>query len=234
MKKKNTMALTAILSLGLILSACGNDNAKDKEANNKAQVEEKADTETKDKTSKENDAEKKEESTSDQKMDEVSLADWEGKWNSMSAYLDKNEVQGAFTDLAKKENTDEESAKKAYVEKRHCDFNGLEIEGNKVKFYNEFPDEGKEATAEVEYKYVDKQEVKHGNHMLEWDIFEAVSPDAEYKYLLMMPINGEESLTHFHMRYGNDKDELLGEEKWFPTFVKPNTTDQQIMDEITE
>ena len=36
------------------------------------------------------------------------------------------------------------------------------------------------------------------------------------------------------MRYGNDVDELLEKDGWFPTFVKPNTTDSQIIDEITE
>lgn len=225
MKKGNKVAITTILSLGLLLSACQNGGAKkDNASTEKPAIEESAETKN-DASSEKN----KEEAKS-----EVSLADWQGKWNSMSGYLDKEEVQEGFKTLAKKENKDEETAKKDYLEKRKSDFGGLEIEGNKAKFYNEFPDEGKKPIAEVEYKYIDKKEVKHGSHMLEWDIFEATSDNAEYKYLLMMPIHGEESLTHFHMRYGNDKDELLKQESWFPTFVKPNTTDQQIIDEITE
>ncbi|MDU5274045.1 MAG: zinc-binding protein, partial [Finegoldia magna] len=88
--------------------------------------------------------------------------------------------------------------------------------------------------AETEYKFVEKKAVKHGSHMLEWDVFEAVDSNAKYKVLLMMPIHGEEELTHFHMRYGNDKEELFAKEGWFPTFVKPNTTDKQIIGEIEE
>ena len=234
MKKKNTIALTAILSFGLILAACGNDQAHDNEVNNKTQVEESKESNTSQSENTESKEEVKEESKKEEANEKVSLSDWEGKWNSMEGYLDKEEVQDAFKTLAEKENTDQETAKKAYLEKRKCDFKGLEIEGEKVKFYQEFPEDSSKESSEVEYKFIDKKEVKHGSHMLEWDIFEAVSPDAEYKYLLMMPIHGEESLTHFHMRYGNDVDELLEKDGWFPTFVKPNTTDSQIIDEITE
>lgn len=230
MKKKNTIALTAILSFGLILAACGNDQTKDTEVNNKTQVEESKESNA----SQNENTESKEESKKEEANEKVSLSDWEGKWNSMEGYLDKEEVQDAFKTLAEKENTNHETAKKDYLEKRKCDFKGLEIEGEKVKFYQEFPEDSSKESSEVEYKFIDKKEVKHGSHMLEWDIFEAVSPDAEYKYLLMMPIHGEESLTHFHMRYGNDVDELLEKDGWFPTFVKPNTTDSQIIDEITE
>lgn len=70
--------------------------------------------------------------------------------------------------------------------------------------------------------------------MLEWDQFEATSKDAKYPVLIMMPIHGEESLTHFHMRYGKNIDELLKKDKWFPTYVKPSTTTDQLIDEITE
>ena len=103
-----------------------------------------------------------------------------------------------------------------------------------MKFLKDFPDKKGDVISESEYKYVGKQEVEHGGHKLEWDIFEAKNDDAPYKFILMMPIHGEESLTHFHMRYGDDKDKLLKDEGWFPTFVKPNTTDAQIIDEITE
>lgn len=152
----------------------------------------------------------------------------------MGGYLEKPEIQGAFKTLAEKENTDEKSAKEGYLKKRKCDFGGLEISGDHVKFLKEFPDAKGEVIGEADYTYKDKIEVEHGGHKLEWDVFEATSKDAPYKVLLMMPIHGEESLTHFHMRYGDDKDSLLKEEGWYPTFVKPSSTDQQIIDEITE
>ena len=105
---------------------------------------------------------------------------------------------------------------------------------DKIVFSKNFKLENGDKIAETEYKFVEKKAVKHGSHMLEWDVFEAVDSNAKYKVLLMMPIHGEEELTHFHMRYGNDKEELFAKEGWFPTFVKPNTTDKQIIGEIEE
>lgn len=224
MKNNKKIALTALLSLGLILAACQKDAADTKTTENaqaESQVEE---------TAKE-EAPAEEDQSEDEK---ASMADWEGEWNDMGGYLEKAEIQEAFKSLAEKENTDEASAKEAYLKKRKCDFGGLEIDGDHVKFLKEFPDAKGEVIGEADYTFREKIEVEHGGHKLEWDVFEANSEDAPYKVLLMMPIHGEESLTHFHMRYGDDKDSLLKEEGWYPTFVKPSSTNQQIIDEITE
>nr|WP_072536696.1 ZinT/AdcA family metal-binding protein [Anaerococcus mediterraneensis] len=228
MKTNKKFGLVALLSLGLIMAACQNDSAK-VETKEETKVEEPAKAEE----SKEKE-ETKEETKVEESQDQVSMADWEGQWNDMGGYLEKAEIQEAFKTLAEKENTDEASAKEAYLKKRKCDFGGLEIAGDHVKFLKEFPDAKGEVIGEADYTFKEKIEVEHGGHKLEWDVFEANSEDAPYKVLLMMPIHGEESLTHFHMRYGDDKDSLLKEEGWYPTFVKPSSTDAQIIDEITE
>lgn len=226
MKNNKKIALTALLSLGLILAACQKDAPKET-SNEDSKAETQVESQVEEKTMEED---KPEEVESDQ----VSLADWEGEWNDMGGYLEKAEIQEAFKTLAEKENTDEASAKEAYLKKRKCDFGGLEIAGDHVKFLKEFPDAKGEVIGEADYTFKEKIEVDHGGHKLEWDVFEATSEGATYKILLMMPIHGEESLTHFHMRYGDDKEALLKEEGWYPTFVKPSSTDQQIIDEITE
>lgn len=228
MKNKKSLSLIALLSLGLVMTACGKDQKNDETSSSNVSQEMKKDDASNVSDSSSNIDEKKEESA------EVSLSDWEGEWNDMGGYLEKDEVQNAFKTLADKEKVDEKEAKENYLKKRKCDFGGLEIKDNKIKFLKDFPDKKGEVIGESEYKYVEKQEVEHGGHKLEWDIFEAVNDDAPYKFILMMPIHGEESLTHFHMRYGDDKESLLKDEGWFPTFVKPNTTDAQIIDEITE
>ena len=228
MKNKKSISLVALLSLGLMLTACQKDPKNDEPSSTNVSQEMKKDDASNVSDSSSNIDEKKEDSA------EVSLSDWEGEWNDMGGYLDKDEVQSAFKTLAEKEKVDEKEAKENYLKKRKCDFGGLEIKDNKIKFLKDFQDKKSEVIGESEYKYVGKEEVEHGGHKLEWDIFEAVNDDAPYKFILMMPIHGEESLTHFHMRYGDDKESLLKDEGWFPTFVKPNTTDAQIIDEITE
>lgn len=226
MKNTKKITITALLSLGLILAACQKDAA-----DTKTSEDTKAETQVEEQAKEEKPAEDEKPA---EEADKASIADWEGEWNNMGGYLEKPEVQGAFKTLAEKENTDEAAAKEAYLKKRKCDFGGLEIAGNHVKFLKEFPDAKGEVVGEADYTFKEKIEVEHGGHKLEWDVFEANSEDAPYKVLLMMPIHGEESLTHFHMRYGDEKDSLLKEEGWYPTFVKPSSTDQQIIDEITE
>lgn len=163
----------------------------------------------------------------------VSLADWEGEWNNMGGYLERPEVQPAYKELAKKENVDVAKAKADYLAKRKCDFDGLKIEGDKVIYLSTFPADKGEAKGEGTYKFVELKEVPRGKATLKWNIFEAEG-DAPYKYLLLMPVGWEEALIHFHMRYGDDKDELLAKEGWFPTFVKPSSTNDQISGEIAE
>lgn len=228
MKNKKSISLVALLSLGLMLTACQKDPKNDEPSSTNVSQEMKKDDASNASNSSSNIDEKKEDAS------EVSLSDWEGEWNDMGGYLEKEEIQSAFKTLAEKEKVDEKEAKENYLKKRKSDFGGLEIKDNKIKFLKDFPDKKGEVIGEGEYKYVGKEEVEHGGHKLEWDIFEAKNDDAPYKFILMMPIHGEESLTHFHMRYGDDKDKLLKDEGWFPTFVKPNTTDAQIIDEITE
>lgn len=223
MNKLKLMTLVGVMSAALLLNGCGAQ--KDAPKENTKQTEQKQEDKKEDSKATEKTEDKKE---------EVSLSDWDGEWNNMGSYLDKPEVQDAFKTLAKKENVDEKKAKSDYLEKRKCEFNGLKIDGNKITFTSKIPSENGEKIAETEYKFVEKKAVKHGSHMLEWDVFEAVDSNAKYKVLLMMPIHGEEELTHFHMRYGNDKEELFAKEGWFPTFVKPNTTDKQIIGEIEE
>lgn len=222
MKINKKITITALLSLGLVMAACQKDAPKNA-ANGETKAETKVETQVEESAKEEEKAE-----------EAVSMADWEGEWNDMGGYLEKDEIQEAFKALAEKENTDEASAKEAYLKKRKCDFGGLGIKGDHVKFLKEFPDAKGEVLGEADYMFKESIEVDHGGHKLEWDVFEATSEDAPYKVLMMMPIHGEESLTHFHMRYGDDKEALLKEEGWYPTFVKPSTTDQQIIDEITE
>lgn len=164
---------------------------------------------------------------------DVSMSDWEGTWNNMGAYLEREELQDAFKKLGEKDGKSADEAKAAYIEKRKCDFDGMVVKGDKVTLLDGFENENGKEIESVEYEFLETHKVKHGNHDLEWHAFKAKG-DAKYPIMLMMPVHGEESLTHFHMRYGDDVKALLEKEGWYPTFVKPNTTNEQLVEEITE
>lgn len=217
--KKILTALFAIACMSMALVGCGNDE--------EAATSEPADTSVTAGTSEADSAPAETEA-------EVSLADWNGSWNNMGAYLDEADVQPAYEKLAEKDGITADEAKAAYVEKRKCDFNGMIVDGNKVTFLDNFEDKGGAEIAAAEYEFDQVHKVQSGSHEMEWFAFKATSPDAKYPVLLMMPVHGDEALTHFHMRYGVDADELLAKEGWFPTFVKPDATLEQISGEIAE
>ena len=165
---------------------------------------------------------------------EVSLADWAGTWNNIGAYLDEAEFAPAFEKLAKEEGKDVDAAKAAYKEKRKCDFNAMVIDGDKVTFLDGFKDKDGKEVASAEYKFDSTHTTKLGEHELHWTAFKATDANAKYPVLLMMPVNTEEPLKHFHLRYGNDVKELLAVEGWFPAMIAPDATTEQISGEIAE
>lgn len=229
---------TLILSSALLFTGC-TQKGDAKPAEDKKVEEKKEEVKTEDKKEEKKEEEKKEDKKEEDKKseekssDKVSLSEWEGTWNNMGAYLDQEELQPAFKTVAEKEKKTPEEVKAAYVEKRKCDFDGLVIEGDKATLLDGFKDKDGKEIETVEYEYSATHKVKHGNHDLEWVEFKAKG-DAKYPVLLMMPVHGEESLTHFHMRYGSNAEELLKKDGWYPTFIKPNSTTEQLIEEITE
>ncbi|MDO5715281.1 MAG: ZinT/AdcA family metal-binding protein [Tissierellia bacterium] len=217
--KKSLLMICLVLIFSLVLVACGKSEPNENEAaQNNTAVE----------NVENNNAQGEEEA------EEVPISEWEGAWNNMKAYLDAEELVPAFEEVAERDGISPEEAKAELEEKRDCEFDGFVVEGTKVTFLDGFQDDGGQEIDSANYEFVETHEVQHGNSTLEWDVYKADKEDAKYPVLLMMPVHGEEALIHFHMRYGDDKDTLLAKEGWYPTFVKPSTTYEQLAEEVTE
>lgn len=155
----------------------------------------------------------------------------------MGAYLKSEELQPAFKTLAENEGKSVEEARVAYKLKRAAAFDGIEFNGEEgtIAFYDGFKDGANvDPLNKAHYTYKESYKVKHGNFDLEWHVFTTEDEGALYPVVILMGVHGEEVLTHFHMRYGNDEAELLKKDGWFPTFVKPESTFDQLAAEITE
>lgn len=219
-KKKYLFAISLCIAAVLALGGC----ATEKKADDTAKKAEST-------ASQPVAAEKKE----DTKKETVSLSEWNGDWNNIVSYLDDPELKASFDEVGKREGKTGDQAKAELKERRKFDYKAVKIDGNKMSFLDNFADKGGKVLGTGEYKFLKSQKVKHGNSELEWDVFEATNADAPHKYLTMMPIHGEEALTHFHMRYGNNLDELLNpDSKWYPALIKPSSTLDQLKEEITE
>lgn len=164
----------------------------------------------------------------------ASLVDWKGVWNSIDGYLDDKGLDDTYKEVATRDKTTPEAVKSGMKKKVAADFKGVEITDDSISFLDGFKDKDGKEIAKSTYKLVGSKKVTHGGAELEWNIFEATDKNAKYPVMLMMPVHGEEELVHFHLRFGNNADELLKRDDWYPTFVKPNTTLDQIKDEIKE
>lgn len=216
-KKSFSLLVAGVMVFSVLFTGCQSEDETTKEGVEEAGTEERG----------------KEEAVKEDDQKVAELSDWDGTWNNMGAYLENEELQGAYEGLAEKEDMTVEEVKKMYLEKRKSDFDGLVIKGNKVKFLDGFEDKDGEEIAEMEYEYKETKKVPRGDSELVWNIFES-KEDGQYKVLAMMEVDTEEALTHFHMRYGKDLDEILAKERWFPTLVKPDSTNEQLYEEIAE
>ncbi|MDO5732762.1 MAG: ZinT/AdcA family metal-binding protein [Eubacteriales bacterium] len=170
-------------------------------------------------------------------LEDVNLKEWDGFWNNMGAYLKSDELKSAFETLAQNEGKSVEEARIAYKLKRAAAFDGIEFNGEEgtIAFYDGFKDDANvDPLSKAHYSYKESYKVKHGNFDLEWHVFTTEDEGALYPVVVLMGVHGEEVLTHFHMRYGDDAVELLKKDGWFPTFVKPESTFDQLAAEITE
>jgi len=154
------------------------------------------------------------------------------EWNGIHKYLDKPELKQSFEQGAKKKNMTPEAFKKDLMERRKCEFNGLRIKGSTIEFLDGFPKDNPKTISKATYEFSENKKFSYGGHQYEWDIFKAKESNAKYPILFLMPIHGEEGLTHFHMRYGSSIDDMLKQERWFPAFIKPDSTMSQIQGEI--
>ncbi len=169
-----------------------------------------------------------------QQDQKASLGDWEGTWLSLGAYAHHPELAEPMKQAAAEHGETVEDIKKEISEARDADFEGLVIDDDTITFVTKEADLDDPKEEGASYTFSESKDVNDGEHSYTWFIFEG-DKDAPYKYVYLMPLHGEETLAHFHMRYGDDKDEILNHqpEGWFPTFVDPTeTTTEQVAETL--
>lgn len=167
---------------------------------------------------------------------DVSLANWAGKWNNFTGYLSNEGVQEAYQIKADKDGKTLEETKDFYFNgpTYQCEIAAMSIEGDTISFYANPQKDGEtqEPTATAQYAF--QGMVKDANDR-EFAHIEAQG-DAPYKTLLLLPAEADvpgETMMHFHFRYGDNADELLQKDGWYPTMIASDTTDDLIVGHMT-
>lgn len=211
MNKKFRLSLGLLALSATLLVACNKEETKNEPKENKAKVEQNVEAKAEDKAT-----------------DEVALSDWDGEWNNIANYLDDPGLKGAYEEVAKRDNITEDQAKKNFADHVAVDFGALKVDGDCITFLT--GPEGDEID-KADYKLVDKHPMEHGGKTLYWYEF---TSNGKYPTILLMPVHGEDHMPHFHLRVGGSAEEMLAKDDWYPTFVSPTVTIDQVYEEVAE
>lgn len=222
MKKHISLALSLVLSAALF-AACSTKEVKPTELKQTVQA-----------TEANKDVETKSTDKAEPKAEKVSLEDWAGTWNSIEGYYDEPEIKKAMEEKAKELNKTFDELKAEKSKESHVDWLGLKIDDKTITFLDNFASKNGKEIEKIEYVFKEMKQVgKEGEEHSQWAVFEAKDKNAKHPLLLMMPVHGEDEITHFHIRYGKSVDEMLKMDEWWPVMAKDSSTTQQVIEEVT-
>lgn len=170
----------------------------------------------------------------------ASLSDWNGSFRGFNSYFEEGFIKDAIADEAKEHGESADEMKAELEESRGADFEGLVINEDEITFVKSAKELDKPSESPVKYTFDKALDVKTDEYEFTWFIFKADDASgADHEYVALLPLHGEESLEHFHMRYGASIEDILDPSKqgqsdgWYPTFVDPKTaTDDQVVDSL--
>ncbi|MFC3389990.1 metal-binding protein ZinT [Aidingimonas halophila] len=167
----------------------------------------------------------------DSQVEDRSLSDWEGDWQSVYPYLENGTLDEVFAHKAKHEGDKTADEYKAYYETGYqTDMDRIVIDGQTVTFH---PDGDEERSGEYTYDGYEILTYEAGNRGVRY-IFElAEDADGLPQYIqfsdhAIFPTDAD----HFHLYWGDDRDALLEEVTNWPTYYPSDLDGQEIVHEM--
>jgi zinc transport system substrate-binding protein len=110
----------------------------------------------------------------------------------------------------------------------------MEIKGNTVVFYKT-PQSAAPSDNDIAYtgEYKDLGDVDINGRI--WRHFQT-GLDLPYTHLLLLPAEADapgKTMMHFHFRYGKDLETLRNAEGWYPTMTLYDSTDDLLINHMT-
>lgn len=146
-----------------------------------------------------------------------SLSDWEGDWQSVYPYLESGELYDVFQAKADKSDTmSQEYYKEYYTMGYETDVDRIVIEGDQFTF---IASDGTETSASYEYDGYEVLNYERGNRGVRF-IFACSSDNEDMPAYIQFSdhsINPTDAL-HYHLYWGDDRQALLEEVDHWPTY----------------
>ncbi|WP_201711820.1 ZinT family metal-binding protein [Dolosigranulum pigrum] len=157
------------------------------------------------------------------------LSDWEGQWQSVHTYLadgDLDEVMEHKAEAADDPEKTTEYYKEYYTKGYETDIQYIDIHGSEVTFTDE---KGEQQSADYEHDGHEVLEYERGNRGVRFVFKRVGDNDKMPKYIQFSDhaIAPQEAL-HYHLYWGDDRQELLDEVEHWPTYYPIDYTIEQI------
>lgn len=157
------------------------------------------------------------------------LSDWEGQWQSVHTYLadgDLDEVMEHKAEAADDPERTAEYYKEYYTKGYETDIQYIDIHGSEVTFTDE---KGEQQSADYEHDGHEVLEYERGNRGVRFVFKRVGNNDKMPKYIQFSDhaIAPQEAL-HYHLYWGDDRQELLDEVEHWPTYYPIDYTIEQI------
>lgn len=150
-------------------------------------------------------------------VEDRNLSDWEGDWQSVYPYLLSGDLDEVFEKkAAESDSMDFEDYKEYYTIGYETDVDRISIEEDTFTFYSE---DGEEYAAAYEYDGYEVLTYERGNRGVRFIFERADDTEAMPQYIQFSDhiISPTES-DHFHLYWGDDREELLDEVINWPTY----------------
>ncbi|WP_059103240.1 metal-binding protein ZinT [Shouchella shacheensis] len=170
----------------------------------------------------------------DSEVKDRTLSDWSGDWQSVYPYLQEGTLDEVFVHKAGEEGSDmtAEEYKDYYEVGYETDVDRIVIEENHVTF---FQDE-EEYTGEYVYDGYEILTYDAGNKgarysfkLAEGEVMEKLPQYIQFSDHHIFPTESH----HFHLYWGDDREELLDEVTNWPTYYPFEMDDHEIVHEMT-
>jgi len=151
----------------------------------------------------------------DEQVIDRELSDWDGDWQSVYPYLLSGDLDVVFEHKAKNGDMTAEEYKEYYTVGYETDVDHIKIENNVVTFYQN----GKEYSGEYESDGYEILTYEKGNRGVRFiyklvDGTEGMPQYIQFSDHNIFPVDSD----HFHLYWGDDRDELLEEVTNWPTY----------------
>lgn len=157
------------------------------------------------------------------------LSDWEGQWQSVHTYLADGDLDEVMEHKAEAADDPEKTAeyyKEYYTKGYETDIQYIDIHGSEVTFTDE---KGEQQSADYEHDGHEVLEYERGNRGVRFVFKRVGDNDRMPKYIQFSDhaIAPQEAL-HYHLYWGDDRQELLDEVEHWPTYYPIDYTIEQI------